>query len=451
MNRRKFLQTCTVASLGAAAFGQAREAPPNIIFIMADDLGYGDLGCYGQKTLRTPNIDRLAAEGVRCTDVYSGSTVCAPSRCSLMTGLHMGHATVRGNRNPEVPLKPGDVTVAEVLKQAGYATAMFGKWGVGGPVTLGRPNVQGFDEFFGYLSQWHAHEHFPGHLWSNEDETFIGGNRSGGGQVFSHDLFTDHALAFLDSHTEKPFFLYLPYAVPHANNELGNRTGDGMEVPDYGEFGENDWPTPEKGFARQVQYLDRDVGRILDKLEDLRLDENTIVFLTSDNGPHQEGGHHVDFFDSNGPLRGYKRDLYEGGIRVPMLARWPGKIPAGSTSAEPWAFWDVLPTCADLAGVPAPEGIDGLSFVPALTGKAQQGHEYLYWEFHERRFAQAVRQGKWKAVRLNPGERIELFDLETDLGETTEIAARHPEIVERMDAIMRTARTESPDFPVQKT
>jgi arylsulfatase A-like enzyme len=413
VNRRAFLSACAGAAVASPMLAQAHDPSPNIIFILADDLGYGDLGCYGQKTLKTPNIDRLAAEGMRCTDVYSGSTVCAPSRCSLMTGMHMGHATVRGNRNPEVALKPDDVTVAEVVKQAGYTTAMFGKWGVGGPVTLGRPNLQGFDEFFGYLSQWHAHQHFPGHLWSNETEHFIGANLSGARQVFSHDLFTERALEFLDKNSERPFFLYLPYAVPHTNNELGNRTGDGMEVPDYGEFGANDWPTPEKGFARQVQYLDRDVGRILDKLKELKIDGNTVVFFSSDNGP--------------------------------------GKIEAGSTSAEPWAFWDVLPTCAELAGVPPPEGIDGLSFVPALTGKPQKGHEYLYWEFHERRFAQAVRQGKWKAVRLNPGEPIELYDLEADLSETRDIAANHPEIVKRMDAIMRSGRTESPYFPVKES
>ncbi len=451
VNRRQFLSACSAAAGGASAFAQARQPRPNIIFIMADDLGYGDLGCYGQKTLETPNIDRLAQEGMKHTAVYAGSTVCAPSRCSLMTGMHMGHATVRGNRNPEVPLRPGDVTVAEVMKQAGYATAMFGKWGVGGPVTSGRPNVQGFDEFFGYLSQWHAHEHFPAHLWWNETEYFIGPNRSGGGQVFSHDLFTDRALKFLDDHAEKPFFLYLPYAVPHTNNELGARTGDGMEVPDYGEYGSRDWPNPEKGFARQVQVLDRDVGRILDKLAELKIDDNTVLFFTSDNGPHQEGGHRVDFFDSNGPLRGYKRDLYEGGVRVPMLVRWPGHIQAGSTSDEPWAFWDVLPTCAELAGVRAPDGIDGLSFVPTLTGEPQQGHDYLYWEFHERRFAQAVRQGKWKAVRLNPGEPIELYDLDADPGETNDIASRHPVVIKRMERIMQEARTESPYFPVEKS
>ncbi len=442
LNRRCFL------SLAAgAAYAQA-AAPPNIIFIMADDLGYGDLGCYGQKTLRTPNIDRLAAEGMKCTDVYAASTVCAPSRCGLMTGRHMGHATVRGNRNPELPLGPGDVTVAEVLKSAGYRTALFGKWGVGGPVTQGRPNLQGFDHFFGYLSQWHAHEHFPSHLWDNEVERFIPLNFGRNRGVFSHDLFTEHALDFLDEHHGRPFFLYLPYAVPHTNNELGRYTGDGMEVPDYLSYAEEDWPTPEKGFAAQVEYLDRDVGRILDKLKELKIDDNTIVFVTSDNGPHQEGGHRVDFFDSNGPLRGHKRDLYEGGIRVPMLARWPGRIEAGSTSEEPWAFWDVLATCAELAGVEAPES-DGVSMAPTLLGKSgQRPHEYLYWEFHERRFAQAARWGKWKAVRNDKGEPIEVYDLSKDLGEERDLAESQPEAVKKAEEIFRTARTESPYWPV---
>lgn len=435
---------------GVALLAQAALSQPNIIFIMADDLGYGDLSCYGQKILKTPNIDRIASEGIRFTDVYAGNTVCAPSRCALATGMHMGHATVRGNRNPEVPLRPDDVTFAEVLKTAGYRTAQFGKWGVGGPVTLGRPNLQGFDDFFGYLSQWHAHNYYPEHLWDNEVEMFIGNNRSGLRGTYSHDLFTERALKFLDSSHEKPFLLYLPYAVPHTNNELGNATGDGMEVPDYGSFAGRDWPNPEKGQAAMIDMLDRDVGKIMAKLKELRIDRNTIIFFTSDNGPHQEGGHKMEFFDSNGALRGMKRDLYEGGIRVPMVVRWPGAIEAGRVSDEPWAFWDVLPTMAELAGVPAPKDIDGISMVPTLLGKPQTSHEYLYWEFHERGFKQAVRMGEWKGVRLSAGGAIELYNLKADIGEHSNIADRHPDVVRKIERIMRTGRTESPDFPVQR-
>ena len=449
MNRRRF---CTL--LGAASAGASLARPPqrpNIVFIMADDLGYGDLGCYGQKTIATPNIDRLCAEGMKFTDFYAGATVCAPSRCSLMTGKHGGHATVRGNRNPETPLRPDDVTVAEALKTAGYATAQFGKWGVGGPVTLGRPNVQGFDEFFGYLSQWHAHDHFPGHLWHNEVEHFIGNNRSGARGTFAHDLFTEKALDFLDRSAEKPFFLYLPYAVPHTNNELGRRTGDGMEVPHYGSYAGRKWPNPEKGFAAMIEFLDRDVGRIMAKLDDLGLAENTIVFFTSDNGPHREGGHDPEFFGSRGGLRGIKRDLYEGGIRVPMIVRWKGAVEAGGESGLPWAAWDVLATCADLAGVPAPPGGDGISVKPTLLGQPQQGHEYLYWEFHERSYKRAVRMGKWKGVKLAPDAPLELYDLAQDIGETNDAAASNPRVVSRIERILKTARTESKEFPVRRS
>jgi len=297
--------------------------------------------------------------------------------------------------------------------------------------------------------QWHAHDHFPGHLWENEIERFIGPNRSGGRGVFSHNLFTDQAMEFLETHTEQPFFLCLPYAVPHTNNELGNRTGDGMEVPHYGSYADRDWPNPEKGFAAMIEFLDRDVGRILDKLEELRIDRNTIVFFTSDNGPHQEGGHQADFFDSNGPLRGIKRDLYEGGIRVPMIARWRGTIEPGRVSDFPWAFWDVLPTCAELAGVPAPSGIDGMSVVPALLGKPQQPHEFLYWEFHEGGFHQAVRMGEWKAVRFGLEKPWELYNLSDDIGETEDLASKHPAVVRKIDAYVKTARTESIEFPVK--
>ena len=447
MTRRDFL---AAAAAMTTARGQAAAPRPNVIFIMADDLGYGDLGCYGQQIIATPNIDRMATEGMRFTQAYAGSTVCAPSRCSLMTGKHMGHATVRGNRNPEVPLRPDDVTVAEIAKMAGYRTAQFGKWGVGGPVTLGRPNAQGFDEFLGYLSQWHAHNNYPEHLWDNETEMFIANNRSGLRGTFSQDLFMDRAMQFLDRGTESPFFLYLPFTLPHANNELGNATGDGMEVPHYGSYANRNWPKPEKGQAAMVEMLDRDVGRILERTKKLGIDQNTLVFFTSDNGPHQEGGHKADFFKSGGPLRGMKRDLYEGGIRVPMIARWPAAIRPGQTSDEPWAFWDLLPTVADLAGVAAPEEIDGISMANALVGKPQQKHEYLYWEFHERGFDQAVRMDDWKGVRTGYKGKIELYDLKTDIGEQHDLAAQRPEIVKRMAGVMASARTDSPEFPVKK-
>ena len=446
MNRRQFL--ATAAAAGTALHAQSSASKPNIIFIMADDLGYGDLGCYGQKTIRTPHIDRLAAEGIRFTQAYAGSTVCAPSRCTLMTGKHQGHALVRGNRSPEVALRPEDVTVAEVLKRAGYTTALYGKWGIGGPVTSGRPNLKGFDDFFGYLSQWHAHAYYPEHLWENEIERFIRGNLGRRQGEYSHDMFTDRALKFLDRKHDKPFFLYLPYTIPHTNNELGRATGDGMEVPDYGSYAERDWPNPEKGFAAMIERLDRDVGRILDKLRQRGIDENTIVFFTSDNGPHREGGHDPDFFQSRGPLRGIKRDLYEGGIRVPTLARWPGKIKPGQVSDQVWAFWDVLPTLAELGGGKAPSGIDGISMVPALLGKTQKQHEYLYWEFHERGFRQAIRMGDWKGVRLAKGAKIELYDLKKDLGEENDIAGQHPDVVSKIERLMETARTESKEFPV---
>ena len=446
-NRRQFL--ATTAAAGTALYAQSNASKPNIIFIMADDLGYGDLGCYGQKTIRTPRLDRLAAEGIRFTQVYAGSTVCAPSRCTLMTGKHQGHALVRGNRSPEVALRPEDVTVAEVLKRAGYTTALYGKWGVGGPVTSGRPNLKGFDDFFGYLSQSHAHAFYPEHLWENEIERFIRGNLGRRRDDYSHDLFTDRALKFLDRKHDKPFFLYLPYTIPHTNNELGRATGDGMEVPGYGSYAEKDWPNPEKGFAAMIERLDRDVGRILDKLRERGIDENTIVFFTSDNGPHREGGHDPDFFQSRGPLRGIKRDLYEGGIRVPTLARWPGKIKPGQVSDQVWAFWDVLPTLAELGGAAAPSDTDGISMVPALLGKTQTQHEYLYWEFHERGFRQAVRMGDWKGVRLAKGAKIELYDLKKDLGEENDIAGQHPDVVSKIEHLMETARTESKEFPVK--
>jgi len=448
MKRRSFLS----AALAAAASPLAAQATrPNVILIMADDLGIGDLGCYGQKQIATPNIDRLAAEGARFLHAYSGATVCAPSRCSLMTGKHQGHATIRGNRNPEVPIQPDEVTVAEICKMAGYKTGLFGKWGIGGPANLGRPNAQGFDEWFGYPTQIHAHLFYPPYLWHNETEVFLQKNFNAAKGEYAPDTILTRALDFIDRNKANSFFLYLPSTFPHTNNELGNQTGDGMEVPNYGSYKDKDWPNPEKGFAAMVERLDQAVGSVLAKLAEHNIDRNTIIIFTSDNGSHQEGGHKVDFFDSNSVYKGWKRDLYEGGIHVPMIARWPGHVPAGKTSDQIWAFWDMLPTVADLVGVPAPSGLDGLSMANALLGKPQQNHEYLYWEFHERGFDQAVRMGKWKAVRRSRNEdRIELYDLPADPGETKDISDSHPDIVKRIDQIMSSARTESTEFPVRK-
>jgi len=461
VNRRSFL-----ASLGAVAAlpacRPASSAPtrtthtkPNIIFILADDLGYGDLGCFGQKKIQTPNIDRMAAEGLRFTDAYAGSTVCAPSRCCLMTGRHTGHALVRGNAR--VPLRPHDVTVAERLKLAGYATGIIGKWGLGEPNSTGVPNRQGFDHWFGYLNQRHAHNYYPAMLWRNEtpvrlrnevDHFVRGRDRSPGGVAttrvdYSHDLFAADALKFVRRHKHNPFFLYLALTIPHANNEAGAK---GMEVPDHGIYATEDWPDPQKGHAAMITRMDRDVGRLFALLKELAIDNNTIVFFTSDNGPHREGGARPEFFDSNGPLRGIKRALYEGGIRVPAIARWPGHVAPGTTSNHPWAFWDFLPTACELAGVAAPGDIDGVSFFPALLGKPQKRPPFLYWEFHERAFVQAVRMGKWKGVRYGTAEPLELYDLAADIGETKDVAAQHPDIVARIEAYLATARTDSPHW-----
>ncbi|MGA2032687.1 MAG: arylsulfatase [Thermoguttaceae bacterium] len=432
---------------------------PNIIFILADDLGYGDPGCYGQKQIKTPCLDRMASEGLRFTDCYAGSTVCAPSRCTLMTGRHTGHARIRGNAL--VPLRPEDATVAEILKQAGYATALIGKWGLGEAGTSGIPNKKGFDFFFGYLNQVHAHNYYPDFLWRNEGKAPLpnvvpaaAGREFGTGVatkrvVYSHDLFAQEAVDFVTRHAKTPFFLYLALTIPHANNEA---KGNGMEVPDLGLYARQSWPAPQKGEAAMISRMDADVGRLMSKLRELGIDEKTVVFFTSDNGPHKEGGADPSFFHSSGPLQGGKRSLHDGGIREPMLVRWPGKIAPGRVSDLPWAFWDVLPTLAELAGAEAniPTGIDGISVVPTLLDQGpQERHEFLYWEFHEGPSQQAVRMGDWKAIRKRPGARLELYDLSRDLAEQTDVAARHPEIVNRIEAYLKTARTKSEYWPIR--
>ncbi|MCS7314114.1 MAG: arylsulfatase [Bryobacterales bacterium] len=442
MTRRDFL--CAPAVSLAAR----RPAPPNVLLILADDLGYGDLGCYGQQRILTPYLDRLASEGIRFTQAYAGSTVCAPSRCALMTGLHTGHAWVRGNRYPDLPLRPQDLTLTEILKKAGYRTALFGKWSLGGLATTGYPTRRGFDEWFGYFSQTQAHDYYPYLLLEGEREYLVRGNFGARKTVWVHDLFTERALDFIRRRPQ-PFFLHLCWTIPHANNELGRDTGNGMEVPSDEPYSRQDWPQPEKNFAAMITRMDADVGKLMEALRDTGQDENTIVIFSSDNGPHREGGHDPDFFDSNGPLRGIKRDLYEGGIRVPMIVRWPARIRPGQVSDQVWAFWDLLPTLAEAAGLTPPPGLDGISMLNSWIGRPQRNHDYLYWEFHEGGFKQAVRMGDWKAVRLAPGRPLELYDLSRDPGETHDLARERRDVVERIERVLAHARTESAEFPVR--
>lgn len=447
MNRRSFL---TSAATGAPALLKARAPQrPNILLILADDLGYGDLGCYGQTRIKTPNLDRLAADGIRFTQAYAGATVCAPSRCCLMTGKHTGHATVRGNKKPEVGLRPDEPTVASLLKGAGYRTALFGKWGLGGPGTGSVPNTRGFDQFYGYLDQQHAHNSYPEHLWDNQNEVMLTGNWFWQRKQFSNDLFTARALAFLEKQTAAdPFFLYLPYTIPHANNELGGFQANGMENPDLGPYGSQPWPEVEKTFAASITRMDSDIGRVLSVLNGRGLAENTLVVFSSDNGPHREGNHDSNFFESSGSVRGIKRDLTDGGIRVPAMASWRGRIRPGQVSQAPWAFWDILPTACELAGVDAPKGIDGRSIVPTLMEGKAVGRDHFYWEFHEGGFAQAIRKDNWKLIRQRPKFELELYDLASDPMEKRNLAAERKDVVDSLSRLFRSARTDNPDFPV---
>jgi arylsulfatase A-like enzyme len=439
--------------------GQDAGAPPNIVLIVADDLGYGDLSCYGQSKLQTPNIDRLATEGMRFTDFYAGSTVCAPSRCVLMTGMHTGHCYIRGNSKQN--LRGGDVTIAEMLQRTGYACGGYGKWGLGHENSGGMPTLQGFDDFYGYFDQTHAHNYFPTFLMRGTKREPLGNvvpdeGKDGQGvaserKQYSHDRIFDEAIAFLNRSHDKPFFLYLPVTIPHANNEAGKQ---GMEILDVGRFAKEDWPEPEKGFAAMMQRLDSDVGILLEAIETLNLTGNTFVFFTSDNGPHKEGGHDPEFFDSNGPLTGIKRDLTEGGIRVPFLARCPGRIAAGSVSRHPAYLGDLFATFCDLGGARTFPGLDSISLAPTLLGrpKDQEQHPYLYWEFHERGFSQAVRHGEWKAIRSG-GEkgRVKLYNLVDDPGETTDIAKDEARVAKQMAAFMDEAHIPSAEWPDVKT
>ncbi len=446
---------------GFGAVGaRAAETKPNIIFVMVDDLGYGDLGCYGQKRIKTPALDQMAREGMRFTDFYAGSTVCAPSRCVLMTGYHTGHCFIRGNGKDN--LRPSDVTVAEVLKSAGYRTGLYGKWGLGHEGSSGLPTRQGFDHFYGYLDQHHAHNYYPQFLVRDETRVPLSNvvpkpGAFGQGvatekKQYSHNLIMEEALKFVDRSKEGPFFLYLALTIPHANNEAGKR---GMEVPDFGQYAKLDWADPQKGHAAMISLMDRDMGRLFDRLKQHGIDKNTIVFFTSDNGPHREGGYNPEPNDSNGPLRGIKRDLTEGGIRVPLIVRWPDHVPAGTTSGHVGAFWDVMPTLANLAGAKdhLPEDIDGINFASALRSKgAQLRHNFLFWAFYERGGARALRQKDWKIVQQPYHTPPRLYNLKDDLGETTDLASKHPDMVKRLVALMDQSYTPTPrwKFPQKR-
>lgn len=480
MDRRVFMKYCTAATSGSilANAGSAvagvmlsnqtlhvcvGKHRPNVIYIMADDLGYGDLGCYGQTKIRTPYVDKMAAEGMRFMQHYAGSTVCAPARCSLMTGLHTGRCYIRGNAT--LPLRPEDLTVAEVFKQAGYHTGCIGKWGLGNINTTGHPNNKGFDYFYGHLDQLSAHFYYPDAsrpIWENQEDASLDG------QTYSHDIFTEKALNYIRQNKDQPFFLYMAYTIPHAELVV-------PEEPDLVEYRKLDWPetpwpgnhygaqvTPRAAYAAMVTRLDRDTGRILKLLKTLGLDDNTLVIFTSDNGPHAEGGNDWAFFNSNGPFRGIKRTLYEGGIRVPFIARWPGTINPGTVSEHISAFWDFLPTCCELAGQPVPEDIDGISYLPELLGRSQRTHDYLYWEFFEHNGRQAIRQDNWKMVRLNVNSyttkegyladvnpsNIKLYDLSTNIGEsdTQNLVSSHPDKAEELKSLMDQAHVYSPHF-----
>ncbi|WP_084708657.1 arylsulfatase [Hymenobacter norwichensis] len=462
---------------GCLAFAQLNrpaKRPPNIIFIVADDLGYGDVSCYGQQRFQTPNIDRLATEGMKFTQGYAGTAVCSPSRSSFFTGQHTGHTPVRGNLavKPEgqYPLPDSSVIIPQLLKQAGYVTGCFGKWGLGGPGTSGDPVNKGFDEFFGYNSQTLAHNYYPYHLWHNREKVLLPENRGGRSVTYAPELIQQRLLAFIEQHQAQPFAVFMTTVIPHAElvappaymqKTIGRYgpekpyQGPDTSAATFTKAGAYlSQPYPRAAVVATMQVLDDQVGQIMQKLKQLHLDENTLVVFTSDNGPSPEGGKELAYFNSSGGLRGAKRDLYEGGIRVPFIVRWPGQVKAGTVTSQLAAFWDFLPTFTDVAGLKTPAGIDGLSLLPTLTGRGKQPqHPYLYWEFYEQGGSVAARWGKWKAVRLNiataPNGPIELYDLTADPTEKHDVGPQHPEIISRFAQIFTKEHIPSPVFQFQ--
>ncbi|MBR07331.1 MAG: arylsulfatase [Rickettsiales bacterium] len=466
----KYLSILSLLITGLVSCNQTREnatiSKPNIIYILADDLGYGDLSCYGQQNFQTPNIDRLAQQGMLFTQHYSGSTVCAPSRSALLTGLHTGHTPIRGNYEirPEgqFPMADSVVTFPEILQNNGYITGAFGKWGLGYPGSEGDPNNQGFNEFYGYNCQRLAHNYFPAHLWHNEQKVVLDKNDSNQFVSYAPALIHDEAIRFLESNKDTTFFMYYASALPHAEllvpeeDLLPFRDKYLPEKPHKGaEYGDNGFrngsygsqPESHAAFAAMVTILDKQVGELMDKLDKLGLTDNTIIIFTSDNGPHLEGGADPDYFDSNGVLKGYKRDMYEGGIRVPFIAKWPNHIAPGSKSEHISAFWDFYPTVMDLIGDDSEQSIDGLSYLPALLGQEDQPvHDYLYWEYNKSK-NQALRVGDWKAIKFI-GDRTELYNLKNDPNEQENVAEKYPEIMDEMERLFEQAHQDNPDFPL---
>ncbi len=464
--------SCQTQSKKIATLSEVEGQKPNIIYILADDLGYGDLSFQGQTHFQTPNIDQLAKEGMTFTQHYAGSTVCSPSRSVLLTGQHTGHTPIRGNKRDAFgnwPMSAESVTLAEILKENGYTTGAFGKWGLGCPGSEGDPNNQGFDEFFGYNDQTLAHNYYPAFLNHNQDTVWLNENAGKENEIYAPIPIHEQALKFIEDNKNKPFFMYYPSVIPHAElfaPEEYIEKYRGKFLPEKQFNGIDDGPKYKKGgygsqseahaaFAAMINLLDDQVGEIVAKLKELGIDDNTIIMFSSDNGPHLEGGADPDYFDSNGIYKGYKRDLYEGGIHAPMIVWWPGKVKAASTTNHISAFWDLMPTITELIGASTPENIDGISFLPSLLGeKNQEKHNYLYWEFHEKNGRLAIRQGDWKLIRYDvfipENTTTELYNLKTDPCEENNVANENPEITAKLLKLMESARTPSDVFVFDK-
>ena len=424
------------ATIYAADSPPQEAKKPNIVFILADDAGIGDFSAYGCKYGVTPNIDRLAAEGMKFTQAYSGSAVCAPSRCVLMTGQHTGHTLRRSNQSKDglLSLPSTQPTVARMLHDAGYATGGFGKWGLGNPGTTGVPENEGFDLFFGYYDQVHAHDYYTDYLVRNSEKVPYQQSGKHTWEDYSHTRIANETLKFIEENKDRPFFCYAAWTPPHQD----------YVIPDNAPYSDKPWSETDKNYAAMVTLIDKDVGRVMQKLKDLGIAENTLVIFSSDNGANDE---FVESLQSTGGLRGFKRMLYEGGIRAPFIARWPGKIQPGSTSDLPTSFVDFLPTAADLAGVPAPSEMDGISILPTLLGQNQsKQHDSLYFEIYEPYFQQSVRLGDWKGYRLGTKAPLELYDLKADPAEKQNLAAAHPDIVQKIEGIMASEHTPSPHY-----